>query len=90
MYLSDTIVKGIFSGTSPHQDHIQKPGSMDPLDPSHLNVCRRAGAGNKGGEARRFKAARKILGQRLDNLRGAQNAEMEIRQQGQNAPALRR
>ena len=35
-----------------------------------------------------MRAARKVFGQRLDNLAGAQNAEVEIGKQRDNAPSF--
>ena len=67
---------------------LKKRGPCTPFDARHLDICSRAGAGNIGCESRRLRTAGKVLGQRLDDLRGSQNAEVKIRQQGENAAAF--
>ena len=64
-----------------NDDHTQKPWSVYSLDSSHFNVRRRARTRNIRSEPRWFGAARKVFGQRLDNLAGAQDAEVAIGQQ---------
>ena len=71
-----------------NNDYAEKARSVHALDPGHLNVRRRTRARYKCCKAGWLSASRKVFGQRLYNLAGTENAKVEIRQQGNHAPAF--
>ena len=62
---------------------------MHALHSRHFDIGRRAGAGDERRQCRWRRAAREILRQRLHNLVHPQNAQVPVRQQGENAAAFR-
>ena len=72
-----------------NQNDVQESRPVDALDAGHLNVCRGAWPGDPGNERGRLLAKTEVLGKRLDDLAGAQNAKMPVRQQRKHAAALR-
>ena len=67
---------------------MEEAGPVDAFDARHFDVGGGAGAGDIGSERGRLRAASKVFGQSLDDLAGAQDAQMPIGQKRKDATAF--